>query len=122
MKIKRFFWCYVMAFVAILCGLIVTIIAQDAQDLQNQERVLQKEIALDAERIKVLQAEWSYLTRPNYLQKIINQVEPDAKWMIIKGKDIVAASDLVQSIQSQLAMAESTDQSQSAEEVVARTQ
>jgi len=94
-KARRIVLCGVMIIAAVGVGLFVTIIAQDTQELQRHERLLKKEVAQDAERIKVLQAEWAYLTRPDYLVQIVSQVEGDGSdWRIMKGADMVASRDL----------------------------
>lgn len=112
MKLKRVFVCNVMLFVAMFFGMVVSFMAQDTQSLEIQERRLIQKIARDAERIKILEAEWAYLTRPEYLQSLI--LKDDHEWRTYKGSDMVAWNQLVQKEPSQLAstLSESTPYTQ----------
>ena len=113
MNKKRSILCFVMAVFALVFGLFVTIISQNTQDLQGQEAQLKKEIALGAERIKVLEAEWAYLTRPEYLLSVVRKID-DSEWVVIKGGDMVASSDLMPIEPSQLAMSDAAQDSERA--------
>ena len=74
---------------ALALGVLVMVVAQDTQRLQRQQSVLLVKMDANAERLRVLEAEWSYLTRPAALIAALQKAEPDAQWVPIRGESVV---------------------------------
>lgn len=78
-----------------LLALAVSVVTQDTQRLQKERRALLVRMDANAERIRVLEAEWAYLTRPDYLLAALRKVEPDAGWQPAKGEAMVSMDDFL---------------------------
>lgn len=82
-----------MVFIGLILGIMVMLIAQDTQRLQREQAAIQARIEANSERLRVLEAEWAYLTRPAYLLKTLQKLEPDAAWQPIRGEAMSAVEN-----------------------------
>lgn len=79
-----------MVFIGLALGVMVMLVAQDTQRLQREQDAIQARIEANTERLRVLEAEWAYLTRPGYLLKTLQKLEPEAGWQPIRGEAMSA--------------------------------
>lgn len=86
-----------------LLALAVSIVAQDTQRLQKEKKQIIAQMEMNEERIRVLEAEWAYLTRSDYLLAALQKVEPDAGWGPSKGEMMVSIDDFLGTQQAQVA-------------------
>lgn len=89
MSMKKILFRFGMFFAALALGVLVMVVAQDAQRLQRQQSALAAKMEANAERLRVLEAEWAYLTRPAALIAALQKAEPDAQWVPIRGESVV---------------------------------
>lgn len=93
MSLRQIIIGFGMLFVALGLGVLVMLVAQDTQRLQREQAAIQARIESNTERLRVLEAEWAYLTRPAYLLKTMQTLEPDAGWMPVRGEAMSALDD-----------------------------
>ena len=106
MNFAQIFLRFGVLFLALALGVCVMIVAQDTQRLQRKQQATSAEMALAAERLRVLEAEWSYLTRPAYLQQALQKAEPGAQWIPIRGENMARMEDYMGVSAPQVAAAE----------------
>ncbi len=89
MNMRKIMMRFGMFVAALALGVLVMVVAQDAQRLQRQQSTLSLKMEANAERLRVLEAEWAYLTRPTALIAALQKAEPDAQWVPIRGESVV---------------------------------
>lgn len=104
-KIRKLLFGYGLFFAAMILGVVVTIVAQDAQRLQKEKETLALQMQINAERIRVLEAEWAYLTRPDHLLATMQRAEPNAGWMPVSGEKMVSMDEFMATQPAQVANA-----------------
>lgn len=58
---------------AVLSGGALFWVSQQVQQLEHEQRLLKQDIANEKEGIRVLNAEWDYLNRPDRLEALVSQ-------------------------------------------------
>lgn len=106
MKLGVLFLRFGVLFLALGLGVLVMIVAQDTQRLQRKQQATSQEMALGAERLRVLEAEWAYLTRPAYLQQALQKAEPGTQWIPIRGENMARMDEYMGKTPPQVAAAE----------------
>lgn len=69
MKLRRMALCLCLSLLAIIISLLFNM-SQKVQLIENRLQHVQSETQKEQEKIRVLQAEWQYLTRPGRLEKL----------------------------------------------------
>lgn len=79
MKIGRFTTTFIICAV-LVSGALLFVVSQRVQSTERDIRFLENKITRENESIRVLQAEWAYLNRPDRLEKLAtsSQVRPTA--------------------------------------------
>lgn len=75
-------------FLTVITGALVYKVQYDIKKLEDEISVLDKKIKKNKYALKVLNAEWNYLTTPNKIEKLVKKHLTDYKK--ISSKDIIS--------------------------------
>jgi len=81
----------------ICCGMLFYV-SQETRDARDNVASLEKSIAQEEEAIRILKAEWSYLNRPQRLEKLANKflkLDKTKSYQFVKFDDLEVASNVV---------------------------
>lgn len=82
----------------VLCGSALFYVSQRTRDSREAIAVLNRKISNEQEAIRVLKAEWSYLNRPQRLERLSKKflkIEKTKPYQFVRFEDIEMASNIV---------------------------
>ncbi len=86
MKTSRLVFCFILL-CSVLTGFLLFIVSQKVRSIEYNIRTVDKFVSNEQESLRVLQAEWYYLNRPDRLENVIMDTKNQFKMTKVRSMD-----------------------------------